>query len=300
MLIQLIRSSTMLITFSGKLFLTDPMFGSKYSYDTIGGKSKNPTIDLPFNITESFLNKIDYILISHTHIDHFDPEAIKIIPKNKSIFCQPEDFENIKNLGFNNVKILNDSITIENNIEIIRTKGKHGSGGIENYMGPVSGFIFKNLNELTLYWIGDSILCNEVKDVLKINKPNIVISHSCGAKIPGYEDFPIIMNTSDTNNIILNYNISKVIAVHMESLDHCSITRKELRDNSILKGISENQLIIPKDGDILKFEISNNNKKFNYNFWIYLSSSLLIVIIVIISIIYFKNKNSNEFNKFEI
>ena len=44
-----------------------------------------------------------------------------------------------------------------------------------------------------------------------------------------------------------------VVAVHLEALDHCPVTRDALRSLAEKKGITHEQLRIPADGDLLVF-----------------------------------------------
>ncbi len=45
-----------------------------------------------------------------------------------------------------------------------------------------------------------------------------------------------------------------VVAVHLESLDHCTVSRKDFRQMADEAGIPTDRLVIPTDGEILAFE----------------------------------------------
>ena len=47
---------------------------------------------------------------------------------------------------------------------------------------------------------------------------------------------------------------ARVVAVHMEALDHATVTRAELRRAADARKISAKQLLIPDDGDVLELE----------------------------------------------
>jgi hypothetical protein len=51
---------------------------------------------------------------------------------------------------------------------------------------------------------------------------------------------------------------AKVIAVHLESLDHCRVTRISLRQKATEHGIDENRLIIPTDGQLTVLKKTTN------------------------------------------
>jgi hypothetical protein len=59
-------------------------------------------------------------------------------------------------------------------------------------------------------------------------KPEIIVTNSGGAIIPGFENNPILMNEEQTILLAQTAKNAKVIAVHLESLD-CRVTRNSLR-----------------------------------------------------------------------
>jgi hypothetical protein len=44
-----------------------------------------------------------------------------------------------------------------------------------------------------------------------------------------------------------------VVAVHLEALDHCPVTRADLSSMAEKAGITSQQLVIPADGEIFSF-----------------------------------------------
>lgn len=247
--IQLVRNATMKITYAGRTFLTDPMLSPKGVMDPFAGIARNPTIDLPMK-TDEVLSSVECVLVTHGHPDHFDTAAIGIIPKETPIFCQAGDEEILKKSGFTSVTPVETSRGW-NNITIIRTGGKHGSGKILEHMGKVSGFILTAKGEPTVYWIGDSVWCVEVKEAIDKYRPDIIIAHSGGAKIPGFE--PILMDAAQTTGLAKYAPKASIVAIHMEALDHCAVTRQNLSFETDKAGISASRLIIPKDGETVSF-----------------------------------------------
>lgn len=50
---------------------------------------------------------VDAVIVTHIHLDHFDPSAIELIPKDMKIFTQNDDeARQIKEAGFKDVEIL--------------------------------------------------------------------------------------------------------------------------------------------------------------------------------------------------
>jgi L-ascorbate metabolism protein UlaG (beta-lactamase superfamily) len=247
--IQQIRNATMKITYAGRKFLTDPLLAPKHSYDPFAGNSPNPTTDLPCPI-EEVVYGIEAILVSHVHIDHFDRAARDLLPKDIPLFCQPSDVERLTRKGFQSVRSVELSYTWEG-VTVTRTNGQHGTGTWGEKMGNVSGFVLQAENEPTLFWVGDSIWCEPVEQAMKDFQPDVIITHSGGAKFPDSD--PIIMDEEQTIALCQNAPNAVVVAVHLEALDHCPVTRAALRSMAEKAGITSQQLVIPADGEIFSF-----------------------------------------------
>ncbi|MCP4722701.1 MAG: MBL fold metallo-hydrolase, partial [Desulfobacteraceae bacterium] len=146
---------------------------------------------------------------------------------------------------------INESVIWEG-IEITRTPGRHASSQKwEDILGMVSGFVLKADNEPLVYWAGDTILYDEIKILIKTVKPDIILTHSCGAVLD--DSGPIVMDAKMTIEVCKLMPKAIVIATHMEALDHARVTRKDLRALAEKTGIKADQLLIPEDGEILTF-----------------------------------------------
>lgn len=249
MKIQLIRNATMKITYAGRTILADPMLSPKGAMDPFAGIARNPTVDLPFP-AEEVMKGVECVLLTHDHPDHFDGAAAALIPKDLPLFCQPGEEGRRAAEGFKSV------VPIEaahewNGIRITRTGGEHGSGEILEKMGKVSGYVLEAAGEPIVYWIGDSLWCDDVKNALRAHKPKIVIAHAGGAVIPGFN--PILMGANQTVSLVAMSMGAKVVAIHMEALDHCTITRAALRENAEKSRILPERLLIPADGETVEF-----------------------------------------------
>ena len=249
MQIQLIRNATLRINYAEKLFITDPYLAGKHTMPSNKGISPNPLVDLPCS-EHDVIDDIEMALVSHIHSDHFDPRAQRVLPKNLPLFCQPGDESEIRATGFRNVIPINESINWEG-LTIIRTPAQHGTGDVLEEMGNASGFVLRSDNEPTVYWAGDSIWCDAVDDVIAQFRPEIIITHSCGA-VWG-DDILILMDAVQTIAVCHAAPKAVVIAIHMEALDHATVSRSDLRALAEMEDIQPSQLIIPYDGKMLKF-----------------------------------------------
>jgi len=249
MQVQLIRSATLRIDYANQRFVIDPYLAAKHSMPSYTGKSPNPLVELPI-LAHEVIDGIDMAVISHMHSDHFDQSAKDLLPKELKLLCQPSDVEELKKDGFQNTMAVNDNITWEM-MKITRTNGQHGTGKVRQMMGEVSGFVFEAENEPTVYWAGDTIWCDEVAKVIDQYQPEIIITHSCGA-VWDNNAF-ILMDDEQTVTVCRAAPKSVVIATHMDSLDHATVTRGELRAYAETNGILLEQLLIPEDGEMLEF-----------------------------------------------
>ncbi len=247
--IQLIRNATMKLVYGGKTFLTDPMLSKKGEIRSFAGIASNPTVELPLPL-EELLSGVDAVIVSHLHPDHYHNASGQAILLAKPVFCQPVDSGSINKDGFALAKPIQDSEKWEN-IVITRVAGKHGSDSILEKMGEVSGFVFQAENLPTVYWAGDTVWCEEVAETIRKFAPQIIITHSGGATIPGFA--PILMNAQQTVTAANTAPNAILVAVHLESLDHCRVSRNELRVAANEAGIKSSRLFIPENGETLVF-----------------------------------------------
>ena len=237
-----VRHATCIIELDDMRFLIDPILYKKGIFDPIkdGIDQKNPLIDLSFD--ESMLENVDTILLTHLHYDHFDPEILKYNKKNIPVICSIKYKEKLLKFSFSNVQFLRNKIDI-NGVEIILTKGKHGSGIIGLYMGKSFGFVIKTKNKNTIYITGDTIWCNFVKDVIEKYNPNYIIGFCGSATI---NKVHITFNQNDVKNILAAAPNAKLVLNHMDAWNHCILTKEKLR-----KAITHKNLYIPNDGETI-------------------------------------------------
>jgi L-ascorbate metabolism protein UlaG (beta-lactamase superfamily) len=244
-----IRNATLKLTYAGKVLLTDPYLAAKHSMISYRGDQRSPLVELPFSITD-ILDGVEMVLVSHIHSDHFDETAQKNLSKKLPLYCQPADAGEIEKMGFNHVVPVHDSVDWEG-ISITRTKGRHGSGDVLRQMGEVSGYVLRAENEPTVYWAGDTVLYDEIFNIISEFTPDIIIVHACGA-VWG-DHVPILMNAEQTVSLCKAFPETVVVATHMGTVDHGTVTRDELRAYAEKQGVPPRQLRIPEDGEMICF-----------------------------------------------
>lgn len=252
MKIQLVRHATLWLEYSGKMILVDPMFGDAGVYPPIQGSTNdrsNPLV--PLTVPKESLCNPDAIIVTHLHNDHWDPDAVEALPRDLPLFCQPGNEEVLRGQGFTHVAAIDSSITWSD-IQIDRTDGAHGTGDIGEKMGKVSGFLLKAADEPSIYIAGDTIFYSKVEETLKEYQPEVVVVNAGGARFA--EGDAITMTPDDVVAVCHAAPNAKVVAVHMDAINHCLDTREilhaQLEEKSLTKRVS-----IPKDGECLSFNV---------------------------------------------
>lgn len=245
--LQLIRNATLRLIYHDHLILIDPCLAPRHAFRSFAGMSRNPTVDLPLP-PEQVIDDVDWVIVSHLHPDHFEEVAEDLLPWEILLFCQPEDAETIGEMGFTNVHPLADS-TQREGIGLTRTPARHGEGAMAERLGPVSGFLFRADGEPTVYWMGDTVWYREVATVIAREKPDVIITHSSGAVLG--DSAPIIMDARQTVAVCEAAPEAVVVAVHLDALDHGTVSRATLRAAAEAAGIGPERLLIPADGERL-------------------------------------------------
>ena len=249
MRLQLIRSATLRMQYANQMCLIDPYLAARRTLPSYAGVSPNPLVDLPIP-AEQVVAGIDMTIISHLHSDHFDAVAQQILPKDTAIFCQPGDEGRIAAKGFQHVTPVVASIQRQG-ITLTRVAGEHGEGKVLDDMGNVSGFVLQAEGEPTVYWAGDTIWCDPVRETITRFAPDVIIIHACGA-VWGDGGF-IVMDAAQAVEVCRAAPQSIVVATHMDSVDHATITRTDLRAFARAAGVPDGRLLIPADGETLTF-----------------------------------------------
>lgn len=263
MKIHQIRNATCVIEAGGHYILIDPMLSQKGrlpSFTYFKYKSrKNPIVELP-ETAEKILDKVDLCLVTHsqkwgiealTHTDHLDSSGkVFLRTRNIPVACLKND---IPYMIKNNIQIAGELIYWQSvqvmDFQVTAVPAQHGHTWTHKLMANGAGYFLEIDNEPTVYISGDTVLTSDVMRALKQFQPNVAIvaAGSAGLDVGG----PILMPLDEIIQFIESAP-GKVVANHMEALNHCPTTRPVLKQVLKEKGLLKKTLI-PEDGESLEF-----------------------------------------------
>ncbi len=259
MKITQVRNATIIVEYNETKFLIDPWLGPKDYMEgfesALNSQIRQPRVELPFEIEKTV--DVDAVILTHFHPDHFDEYAVNALNKDIKFFVQSQkDLEIIKSYGFKNLEVMTQQGIDYKNIKLYKTDCQHGKREIikplcESIGMPYDamGVVFKSNNEKTLYVAGDTIWCDEVSEAINKFEPEIIVVNACAATVINGER--LIMNIDDVRQVIKKAPKSTIIASHMDTVSHLTVTRKDLEEFREKESVKN--LLIPDDGEVLNF-----------------------------------------------
>ena len=100
--------------------------------------------------------------------------------------------------------------------------------------------------------MGDTVWTVRVTKTLNNFKPDILIMNTGYAKALRFND-GIIMGTADVAKAADIMPQSDIIAVHMDAINHCTVSRQNMREFVRQKKLEE-KVHVPNDGEVLVFD----------------------------------------------
>ena len=131
-----------------------------------------------------------------------------------------------------------------------KTGGQHAHDDeMARGLGPVSGVVLRAEGEPTIYIAGDTVWCDEVAEAIASHEPDWIVVNAGGARF--IEGGLITMGAEDVAAVASAAPDARIVAVHLEAINHCLETRAELAAALADAGI-ENRIDIPDDGQTLE------------------------------------------------
>jgi L-ascorbate metabolism protein UlaG (beta-lactamase superfamily) len=256
--IRHVRHATLELQFTDTRVLVDPMLGAPGDIDPIPNtpnQRENPLVPLP----ALAVNAIDAVLVTHLHRDHFDDAARERLDADVPILCQPADADSLA-ADFDDVRPVEDTLEFAE-LTVTRTPARHGHGALADEMGPVSGFVLddgegrspsgnrsKAGDDESVYVAGDTVWYDAVAETLETYAPDVAIVNAGAAQF--LEGDPITM-TKEEVVTFTEATDADVIAVHMDAINHCLLSRVELEQHLEEVGLDD-RVVVPRDGDSVR------------------------------------------------
>jgi L-ascorbate metabolism protein UlaG (beta-lactamase superfamily) len=234
-LLTLVRHATLILELGGLRFLVDPMLddvGARPPVANTANDHRNPLVPLPLPASE-IVAGLDAVLVTHLHSDHLDDGALRLLPRDVPVFCQPADHRQLSSHGLQAEPV--DGTLALGGVTITRTGGRHGTGKTAVALGPVSGFVVDDV-----YIAGDTVWCDDVADAIGRHRPHAAVVNGSGAHF--VDGDPIVMTIDDIREVVAR--VPQVIVVHLEAINHCYDSRAAVR-----AGVPE--AVVPEDGETI-------------------------------------------------
>ena len=220
---------------------------------------RNPMVPLPDN-APAILDKVTLCLITHsqkwgieplTHSDHLDHAGRRFLrERHIPVVCRQKDGAYMRKHGILIEAELNhwESTPLCNGqMQVTAFPAQHGHGWIHRLLANGAGFHLNLAGEPSLLISGDTILTHSLRRAMRELKPDLaVVAAGCARLDLGGL---ILMPLSEIIHFI-ELAPGKVIANHLEALNHCPTTRMALKRELEKKDLSAKTLI-PEDGETL-------------------------------------------------
>jgi L-ascorbate metabolism protein UlaG (beta-lactamase superfamily) len=208
-----IAHSCVLLDFPGTRILTDPWFSEKPGY------YRGEPLGIPLNA----LPKLDAVIVSHAHYDHYDMETFQAHPdKNVPIVVKRGTANLARKVGFQNIIELDPwETTTIGSVKVTTAPGKHSV--------PENTYILQD-NDFTVYFGGDTLLIPELNEIAqRFPSIDLALLPINGLQIRPLFNRKVVMSAKDAAQLcsILHPRIAVPI--------HYTFTARPLRDRLLLK-----------------------------------------------------------------
>jgi len=247
--LTLVRNATLQLDVAAGTVLVDPMLNPRDAVPAVEDTApavRNPLVDLPCS-AESLAGAADAVLVTHLHNDHFDDAARRLLSRAVSIFCQPTDAERLRADGFAQVSAVDDLAEVLPGLTARRVPARHTLDVHVEALGQGSGYVLTGAGPIT-YVAGDCVFSPELVQALDDHRPDVVVLNGGAARF--LTGPPISMTAEDIILAARHAPDAHMVVVHLEALNHCPMTREELRRHLRAAGLSD-RVSVPEDGQRL-------------------------------------------------
>lgn len=225
-----IGGPTVILEIGGLRLMTDPTLDPAGEQFMINDKPAYHKTEGPVTTD---IGKIDVVLLSHDqHGDNLDNAGRALLKQVSKTLTTKIGAER---LAGNAVGLAPwESISLNDEVVVTGTPARHGPAGSEKLTGDVTGFIV-TVTGLQLYFTGDTVFYDGIKEVAEKFKPQYVFIFAGAAKPRG--PFNVTMGTNDAIDTAFAFPDATIIPVHFEGWSHYTETGEMLQQSFNALGI---------------------------------------------------------------
>jgi L-ascorbate metabolism protein UlaG (beta-lactamase superfamily) len=188
-------TATTLVEYGGLTVLTDPNFLHKGDYAYLGkGLVSRRRTEPAMQVAD--LPRLDAIVLSHLHGDHFDRVAREGLARDVLILTTPASARKLRTWGFGKAVGLGTWQSYElrspagDVLKVTATPGRHARGPLQALLPPVMGSVWEwtptAAAPLSMYVTGDTLVIDDLREIPR-RHPSLDLGlwHLGGTRIPG-------------------------------------------------------------------------------------------------------------------
>ncbi|PTL83000.1 MBL fold metallo-hydrolase [Vitiosangium sp. GDMCC 1.1324] len=184
---------TLVITFGDLTILTDPTLGESFAMGDPNDAVDHETVRSHHRLTPVAgvdLRRVDLLLLSHIHEDHFDQQAASTLDRGLAVLAPTADVAALRTKGFRMVDGLTwgETRTFDSSagrVRITAMPARHSRApAIAKALGTGNGYwleFSKGAWKRTLYWTGDTLPTPDVVEAVSARgSPDVLVPHVGG------------------------------------------------------------------------------------------------------------------------
>lgn len=265
--ITFIGHATFLIQIDGLNILTDPIWSERAGPRNLMGprRVRKPGVafgDLP---------KIDLVLLSHNHYDHFDKATLRALRRafSPTVVFAAGDMRLVRPLGFREMHELDwwDDTSFGDRLKITFTPAQHSSArGLHDRHKSLWGGYMIESRSRRIYFTGDSGYSTHFAEIRsRIGSPDIALL-PIGAYEPRWFMTPVHMNPAEAVRAHRDIGSKQSIGMHFGTFQltteaiHQPVV--DLKAALAEHGVAESEFVTQPEGETVIYEVSSAGRQF--------------------------------------